>query len=114
MVIETELLPILNSVGKKTLGTLPDFIENLDEYLSQIIIENPVTFNKYWSTNKLIISLAKELNLNDNQLTSLPKEIAQLQQLKSLNLGENPLTSLSKELEATYLFVYRKYSLGRR
>ena len=40
----------------------------------------------------------KELFINDNQLTSIPKEIGNLTQLKELNLENNQLTSLPKEI----------------
>mgnify|MGYP003652272687 CR=1 FL=1 len=40
-----------------------------------------------------------DLNLSDSNLTSLPKEIGQLTQLKFLNLNGNNFTSLPKEIE---------------
>ncbi|EMO32618.1 leucine rich repeat protein, partial [Leptospira santarosai str. HAI821] len=39
----------------------------------------------------------KELNLNKNQLTTLPKEIGKLQNLKELNLVGNPSLRRQKE-----------------
>jgi len=50
----------------------------------------------------LIEQAAKEgwqdLNLSDNQLTSLPPEIAKLTNLTSLDLSRNQLTSLPPEI----------------
>ncbi|WP_176692509.1 leucine-rich repeat domain-containing protein, partial [Leptospira kirschneri] len=39
----------------------------------------------------------KKLSLRDNQLTTLPKEIEQLQNLQELNLNNNQLSSEKKE-----------------
>ena len=38
------------------------------------------------------------LNLNENQLTSLPEEIGLMTGLKTLNLDRNQLTSLPEEI----------------
>ena len=52
----------------------------------------------------------EKLNLNGNQLTSLPEEIGLMTGLKKLELHDNKLTSLPEEivalagLEALYLF----------
>jgi len=40
----------------------------------------------------------KTLNLNDNELTELPKEIGNLTNLETLNLNDNELTELPKEI----------------
>ncbi len=40
----------------------------------------------------------QELNLWNNQLTTLPKEIEQMQNLRSLGLSNNQLTVLPKEI----------------
>ena len=40
----------------------------------------------------------EELDLNDNQLTSLPAEIGQLTLLETLNLRGNQLTSVPAEI----------------
>ena len=40
----------------------------------------------------------KELDLSDNQLTSLPERIGDLAQLKKLDLGNNQLTSLPERI----------------
>lgn len=50
--------------------------------------------------NRLIEQARKTgvLNLNDNQLTSVPPELAQLNNLTRLDLSSNQLTSVPPEL----------------
>ncbi|NJN77437.1 MAG: hypothetical protein HC803_03180, partial [Saprospiraceae bacterium] len=50
--------------------------------------------NSYAIQNEKIVGL----NLQSNQLTTLPKEIAQLTNLNTLYLNSNQLTTLPKEL----------------
>ena len=46
------------------------------------------------------LASVKKLDLNENQLTSLPEEIGLMTGLKELNLGDNQLTSLPEEIVA--------------
>ena len=120
--VEKELLPILQSVGKKTLRGLPAFLKNFDKHLKKAFREK--LFDD-WCKSKLlrqILASLKEITISYNEeinklperitilqkletlwligcsIEEIPASISQLSQLNSISFYNNKLTSIPKSI----------------
>lgn len=116
--IEKELLPVLHTVNKKTLNSLPNFLKNIQNNFLKVFREEKesVWFASPFISHQLsihihslglglcklttitpnigILSNLTQLNLGNNLLTQLPESIGQLSRLERLILSRNQLKEL--------------------
>ena len=106
-VIGTALLGLAKSslLGSKNDWVTVDSVEELRRYandpdLARLVTEVNLRFKRLTTLPKEIGNLKnlKWLDLKGNKLTTIPKEIGNLKNLKSLGLIENELTTLPPEI----------------
>ena len=97
------------SIIGRSIGVEEDMSAALKSY--DAAIEKASGFSDWIGHNQAQLTNLKRLDLDDNQLTSLPPEIGQLTSLRVLSLSNNQLTSVPAEIgQLTNLQVLRLYS----
>ena len=96
------------SIIGRSIGVEEDMSAALKSY--DAAIEKASGFSDWIGHNQAQLTNLKRLDLDDNQLTSLPPEIGQLTNLHQLDLYNNQLTSLPAEIGQ--LTNLRELSLG--
>ena len=107
--VEDDILPVLQSMGKKSMRGLAKFLENLDSNFQKAIKKDTIGT---WLDSDFFapkIHIKKELMLVAASLKRLPTRIGEFQQLEKLWLNRNFITDLPdsfSELNLNYLVLY--------